>query len=184
MRLPRLVFFLLPLLLGACASMRPGCADLPGAISYCLQATNAAPAFSVQQKVVAQIGQRKDMLIIEIDNAAEGMSLVGMTPFGHTLLEVRYDNKLATAQRLPDARMTPEMMLAVIQIALWPADIVQSGLGEGLRIEASAQGRQLWQGEELLMQVTHDGTLPPHQTFSVTLPRLDARVTATTLPPQ
>src|SRR5262245_42691455 len=113
--------------LAGCAAQTPGCADLPGAIRYCLQAPSDAAAFSVRQKIVVQYEGRRELLIAEIDNTADNTRVVALTPFGHTLLDAQHGNDATLATRLPDSRLTPEMVIGLVQVALWPADAVQRG---------------------------------------------------------
>src|SRR5262245_2872009 len=91
-------------LLAGCAAQTPGCADLPGAIRYCLQAPSDAAAFSVRQKIVAQVDGRRELLIADIDNSADSTRVVGMTPFGHTLVDAQHGKDAMLATRLPDSR--------------------------------------------------------------------------------
>ena len=168
-------FFMLGLvfLLAACARPDPGCTLLPAGGQYCLQPSSTAPAFSVRQQVTARFGKQREMLIADIENAADGLDFVGLTPFGMTVFQTRYDNRTATAVRLPDARLTPELLLGMLQLALWPAEAVQRGLGSNATVQDSPDMRRILVRDELIMELRHDASPLPYQRMQINWPTLD-----------
>lgn len=161
------------LLLAACARPDPGCTLLPAGGQYCLQPSAAAPAFSVRQQVTARFGKQREMLIADIENTADSLDFVGLTPFGMTVFQTRYDNRTATGTRLPDARLSPELLLGMLQLALWPAEAVQRGLGPDALVQDSPGLRRILVRDELIMELHHDASPPPHQRMQIHWPTLD-----------
>lgn len=159
--------------LGACAQVEPGCTALPGGGHYCLQPSSAAPTFSVRQQVKARFKDQREMLIADIENRPDGLDFIGLTPFGLTVFQAAYDNKTATAARLPDARLSPELLLGMLQLALWPADAVQRGLGGDAEVQDSAGRRRILLHGELMMEMRHDDSPVPYQRMQINWPGLD-----------
>lgn len=156
-------WLVLPLLLvlGACDESGGKCAALIGGGSYCLQPTAARAPFEVLQKVEAGFQGRRETLIAEIESDADGLRFVGLTPFGHKLLQVGYDNRVASASTLPDRRLGPALLVALLQIALWPADAVRAGLQAPLTLEEDARGRRILNAGEPTLSIEHGGGEPP-----------------------
>lgn len=176
-----LLMSLAGLLLVGCATPDPGCVRLPGGGQYCLQSSSAAPAFSVRQQVTAQFKNQREMLIADIDNSADSLDFTGLTPFGLTVFQASYDNRTATAARLPDARLSPELLLGMLQLALWPADTVRRGLGPDAEVQDSPDGRRILVHKELLMELRHDASPLPYQRMQISWPALDMSLDIRTL---
>lgn len=168
-------------LLGACAHQEPGCALLPSGSRYCLQPTAAAPAFSVRQQVTVRFKDQREMLIADIDNSPDSLDFAGLTPFGLTVFQASYDNRTATAARLPDTRLSPELLLGMLQLALWPADTVRRGLGTDADVQDSPDGRRILVRNEVLMELRHDASPLPYQRMQISWPALDMQLDIRTL---
>lgn len=164
------------LLLAACATPDPGCARLPSGGQYCLQPSSAAPAFSVRQQVTASFRGQREMLIADIENQSSSLDFVGLTPFGLTVFQVSYDNHTAKATRLPDSRLSPELMLAMLQLTLWPPGAVQRGLGINAEVQDSQGMRRILLNKQLLMELRHDDTPPPYRRMQIDWPMLDMKL--------
>ena len=158
------------LAMAACAGPDPRCAGLPGGGRYCLQPTTAVAPFETQQKVEAAFGERRETMIVEIEADANGMRLAVLTPFGHKLVEMRYDNREATAAATPDPRLDPALTMALLQLALWPADAVRAGLGAGMTIEEGGRQRRILLAGEILMIVNYTGDAAPYRRLQLALP--------------
>lgn len=161
------------LLLAACVAPNSGCAHMPGIGQYCLQPTTSAPAFAVRQQVSASFRDQREMLIADIENQADALNFVGLTPFGLTVFQVNYDNRTAHAVRLPDSRLSPELMLGMLQLALWPADAVQRGLGNGAEVQDSPGVRRIVVNSQPVMELHHDDSPPPFRRMRIDWPALD-----------
>jgi len=127
----------------ACSWQNLQCPALPGGGHYCLQSSQAMPPFSVQQEVRISLKQQNEVMITSIETNADGINFVGLTPFGQKLLHVSYDNHAATSIVSPDKRLNPALMIALLQISLWPTETVRSGLSPDLTLEDHEQQRTL-----------------------------------------
>ena len=171
------------LAIAACARPDPRCASLPGGGRYCLQPTGAIAPFEAQQKVEASFGDgRRETMIVELETDANGMRFAALTPFGHKILEMAYDNGAASAAAGPDSRLDPALAMAMLQLALWPADAVRAGLGEGLLLEESGRQRRILSGGEVLMSVNWVGDAVPYRRLVIALPAARLTLEVETLP--
>lgn len=167
----RVLLFAMLLPLFACGEgeRERKCATLFGGGSYCLQPTTALAPFDAQQKVEASFRGRRETMIVEIENDADSLRFVGLTPFGHKLIQVSYDNRVASAATLPDQRLSPALLIALLQIALWPTDAVRAGLEAPLTLEEDAKGRRILNGGELTLSIEHNGEHPPWRQMQLTI---------------
>lgn len=175
-----IVLLILALALCACQPEKPGCARLPNGGNYCLQ--RGGPHFSTLQQSVLSAGEQKMTLLTRIENDANGLRFAGITPLGHTLISVSWENDELRAD-LPPAlalRLDPAFLPALTQIALWPAEQVRAGLSPELELVEKDNGRQLRrEGEpaELVLDISWEGKLP-YQRLRIASPagfRIDAR---------
>ena len=169
------------LLLVACAADDPRYSSLPGGGDYCLQPTTAMPAFDVQQKVELGFNGRRETMIVELEVDPEGMRFVGLTPFGQKLIEGGFDNHTVRATQLPDKRLSPALLLALLQICLWPANDVRVGLGDSALVEESAGQRQILVNGKPVLQVSYTGGLSPAADMRIVLPAVQMEFEVTTL---
>ena len=172
-------------LLSACGALNrldSSCAELPGGGSYCLQPSTDLAPFDLQQKVESTLQGRRETLIVEFESDAKGLRFAGLTPFGQKLLQVSYDNHVATAQTLPDARLSPTMLLALLQMALWPADSVRRGLAPTLRLEEDARQRRVLRADRLLLSIDYSAASTPNR-LHVLVPSLPLELDISPLPP-
>lgn len=165
------VFYLCCLLiLSACSSLPSHCTKLPGGAQYCLQDTRLGPVLELQQEVSISYQDKRETMIASIENDAKHLDFVGLTPFGQKILHMHYDNQLASARLTPDQRLSPALMLSLLQIALWPADAVQTGLDAGSKVVQQDQRRTIYHGEQLLMQVDYADLAVPYRHMMINLP--------------
>ena len=139
------------------------------------------PAFDVQQKVELGFNGRRETMIVELEVDAEGMRFVGLTPFGQKLIEGGYDNHTVRATLVPDKRLSPSLLLAMLQICLWPANEVRAGLGDSALVEESAGQRQILVNGKPVLQVSYTGGLPPATNMRIVLPAAQMEFEVTTL---
>lgn len=111
-----------------CSDVLSPCSVLPGGIRYCLQTTAAIEPFDVQQKVDIAFNGRQETMIALLEADAEGVRLAGMTPFGQKLLQIAFDNRDVSAETPPGQGANAALLLAVVQLAMWPAERVRAGL--------------------------------------------------------
>ena len=184
--------FLLPLLLVAtlvgtsCMKQDSRCTTLMqnGLIDsgqYCLQPTTAITPFEVQQKVEVTIKSHHETMVTELAVNAEGMQMVVLTPFGHQLVHVSYNNDEAKALISPDSRLDPAMMIAMTQLALWPVDSVRKGLNSPLRLEESVGKRRYFANDKLVLEVQYADAIAPANKFQLSLPSVELKFDIETL---
>jgi hypothetical protein len=180
--------FLLPLLLIAilfnvsCMKQDPRCSDLMGNGRYCLQPTTVIAPFEVQQKIESTIKSHHETMVTELAVHAEGMQMIVLTPFGHQLVHVNYNNKEAKALVMPDARLDAALMIAMTQLALWPADSVRKGLNAPLRLEESPGKRRYLANDRLVLEVLYADAMLPTNKFELLLPSVELKLDIETLP--
>ena len=143
------------------------CATLIGGGRYCLQSTATIVPFEVQQKVEARFRGQQETMIVELEVDAAGMRFVGLTPFGHSLLKASYDNRTATGTQLADTRLSPVLLIALLQIALWPADALRAGLEAPLRLEEKDGQRRILNRDDVTLTISYIGAQPPYQRIKV-----------------
>lgn len=148
--------FALVLAVSSCSSSPSGaCANLPDGGFYCLQSAATVPAFVLQQKADFNFGGQRQTLILSIESGADGIRLAGLTPFGHKVLELNYDNRIASVSAQQDRRLSPELLIALLQITLWPADVVRNGLDPTPGLEDNKDIRQLLREGKPVMTIEH-----------------------------
>lgn len=158
------------------------CPALIGGGSYCLQPSTAIAPFEAQQKVEARFRGQRETLIVEIEADASGIRFVGMTPFGQTLLRVSYDNRTATATKLPDSRLSPAQLVALLQLALWPADTVRAGLEAPLHLEENPGQRRILNRDKVTLSIDYNGDQPPYHQMQLHFHAEDIELDVETLP--
>ena len=175
--------FLLSMLLGlsACNSPEAPCAGLIGGGAFCLQATSAVAPFELQQKVDARFRGRHETLIVHIENDRDGFQFVGLSPLGQKIFHVSFDNREAHALLLPDRRISPSLLIATLQIALWPADRVRAGLEAPLILEESAGQRRIVNSGETTLMIEYTGDATPYRHLRLTIPAVDLELAIETL---
>jgi hypothetical protein len=155
-----------------CAERDPRCASLPGGGRYCLQPTTALAPFDAQQKIEVFVNGHRETLIVEIESDANGLRCVGLTPFGVKLMEVSYDNYSAKLATPTDSRLDPALLVALLQLSLWPTNIVRSGLSAALILEETDNGRRILSGDNTLLMITSAGMKLPYQHIHLTIPSM------------
>jgi hypothetical protein len=158
------------------------CATLIGGGRYCLQSSATIVPFEAQQKVEVRIRGQQETMIVELEVDAAGMRLAGLTPFGHSLLKASYDNRTVTATQLADARLSPSLLIALLQIALWPADALRVGLEAPLRLEERAGQRSILNGDKVTLTINYTGNQPPYRRMQIVIPVAGIELDVETLP--
>jgi hypothetical protein len=168
-------------LCSACAKLPDDCTALPGGGPFCLQPSTAVTTFSVQQKVDVRLGQRRETMIAALESDASGMQFIGLTPFGQKFMDVKYDNRTVQVLQSPSEKMPPAMLLALMQIALWPSEAVQRGLGDLYQVQDNAGERLVLSNGEVIVRVEHDATGVPYRRMHVMIPAIDLELEMQTL---
>jgi len=160
----------------ACTEQDPRCTRLPSGGRFCLQPTTALAAFDAQQIVEASFNGRKETLIIEMESGAEGLRLAGLTPFGHKILQIHYDNNTTIATTSPNVNIDPVLMISLLQLTLWPADAVRKGLDVEMILEESGNSRRILYRNETILTATRTGTKPPYDQIRLIIPSVKLEI--------
>ena len=173
------------LFIAACSEQDPRCARLSHGSQYCLQPTTALAAFDAQQIVKVSFAERKETLIIELESGADGLRLVGLTPFGQKLLQMHYDNSNINVTTAPGANFDPVLLVSLLQLTLWPADSVRQGLNADMSLEESGNSRRILYRNETILTATRIGTKPPYDRIILSIPsvKLEIDIKSLTAPP-
>ena len=158
------------------------CATLIGGGRYCLQSTATIVPFADHQKGEAFFMAKQETMIVGLKVHAAGMRFVGLTPFGHSLLKASYDNRTATGTQLADTRLSPILLIALLQIALWPADALRAGLEAPLRVEETDGQRRILNRDDVTLTINYIGAQPPYQRIIVDIQRAAIQLNIETLP--
>jgi hypothetical protein len=140
--------------------VRPPCVALNAQASYCLQHPSALGEFTALQRVDFHWQDRTETTLTEIECDASTMRMAVLTPMGQKLLEVRYAPPRVEQLAGPASRLDPAMLIALVQMALWPADNVQAGLRGPVEWRSGNGNRQLFVSGKPLVEMEFDGTLP------------------------
>jgi len=175
------VVFGLLLLLAACTKRPSSCMLFPQGGSYCLQSTREVPAFELQQQIDFSLKGQQEMMISQVEVDEEGMCMVGLTPFGQKLLQLRFDNESVKADLWPIRRLKPAFLLGMVQLSTWPAQSIQRGLSASLQLEEAAAQRKLTKKGVLVMKVDYTRGLPPEGDMVVEFPELEVKMRISTL---
>jgi hypothetical protein len=177
----RLALALLALLSAtACTVGDPRCTNLPGGGRYCLQPTAAVRPFDTQQEVEITLGERRETLIVELEVDAGAMRFAALTPFGNTVMQAAYDNQRTETGAWPDQGPPAALLLALLQLALWPADSARAGLGDSLVLdEAEGRRRLLFDGIPVV-EVSYTGGRPTGN-LRIVLPATQVKINIKTL---
>jgi hypothetical protein len=170
------------LLSTSCMNHDPRCVNLMGNGRYCLQPTTAITPFNIQQKVEASIKNHNEIMVTEIEVNAESMQLIGLTPFGHQLVHISYNNEKAKAVVSRDSRLDPTLIIAMIQLALWPVDSVRKGLGEPLLLEETNGHRHYLAKDKLVLDVSYANAMAPANKLNLSFPTVGLILDIESLP--
>ena len=175
-------------LLAACGEIGNGggsrCTALPGGARYCLQASTDLPPFDVQQQVDIIFNGGNETLIAQLEADAAGIRFVATTPFGQKLMQLSYDNRELHVDRSLARGLDPALLLALVQIASWPAERVRAGLASAtLMDETAGMRREIRNGSngKALVVVRYTRGLPPQGDLRIELPTAGVELTITNL---
>ena len=163
------------LLLAACGNAGGGgsgtrCATLPGGARYCLQTSAGLPPVDVQQQVDIVFDGRRETLIAQLEADADGVRFVATTPFGQKLLQLSDDNRELRVDLSLARGLDPVLLLALVQIATWPAERVRAGLDAASLSEETPDVRRILAGGKARVVVRYTRGLPPQGDLRIELP--------------
>ena len=172
-------FIFLSCLLAGCAGLDARCPTLPGGMRYCLQP--AAEVFSAQQRVELRYRDRQETLIALVEADHGNLQFVGLTPFGQKMVHVHCKGTQVEATLWPYDGVDPASLCALVQLTLWPEDVLRVGLTPELVLGQAGELRTIHRGQALVFEARRIGTRAPYERLEVKLPALDARLDITTL---
>jgi hypothetical protein len=176
-----LVMLAMLIIIVGCNEKDQRCTRLPTGGKYCLQPTTVLDAFDAQQLVEATLNGHKETMIFEMESDATGLRFAGMTPLGNKVLQINYNNLETTALMLPTQKLDPVLMVALVQLTLWPADSVRTGLKGSLKLEETKDTRRILNGDETLLSVRRFGDKPPYSRLQMTIPSVELELNIKTL---
>jgi hypothetical protein len=157
------------MLLGACAHAPPRAAPTadvvpPGAATPSLPPASFAPPGAVSPRSASQVihaayGSRVATLRTAIQIDAAGLTVVGVTATGMRLFTASFDGERVSAERSPfvPKEVSPERVLADMQLALWPLESLQRAYAaSGQTVSEPLPGvRRVVRGDRLIAEVHH-----------------------------
>lgn len=150
------------LALAGCASQRAQFGD--GLVRPLLAPATLGEERSVSQIVRGAFGSREMTLNCVVAVQDGVMTVVGLSAMGVRVFTIRYDGTTTTVDNsLPvPAQLTPERLLADLQLVHWPLRPLQAALrGGGWELSEPAPGtRRLRRGEQLIAEVHYAGPDP------------------------
>jgi len=145
------------------------CTQLPIG-GYCLQSSQAVAARSFEQQVQVTFVGRTDQLLTAIEVDQDGLRLVALTPLGQVLLQLVDNNREIKVERALSDRLEAVQIVGLLQMALWPATSVSTGLQGGLVLEESSASRRIMSGAQAVLAITYDSGRVPSDNYQLRLP--------------
>ncbi|MBC7982859.1 MAG: DUF3261 domain-containing protein [Candidatus Obscuribacterales bacterium] len=154
------MLILLVLMLTACTAVRP-----PDTSSRPLLAPSALRANRAGNQIVrGAFGAREITLNCVLTVRGDNLTVVGLTAMGVRAFTIRYDGRQVIVENeLPiPAQLTPERLLADIQLVFWPTAALQSQFtSAGWQLtEPFANTRRLRRHDSLIAEVHYDSSDP------------------------
>ena len=178
---------LLSIVLAGCATSR--CPQLAPEVAYCLQPSGAAPRMTLLQEVVVTQAERVDTLLVQTENSATQLAVVGVSPLGQTLLSATWDGAAVHVKPVaPSFAPSPGAMLAFAQFGLMSFDELGAGFAADLHRarELREDGGTLFLRDmsgRTLIEIRRDGQRPPFARTRIQLPTIALDIQARALDP-
>lgn len=159
----QLLVLMSALLLAACASDTGNCLRLSVGAKYCL-VDGPAPEFETEQAATITYSGNTMHMLTRIRSDKDGLHFAGVTPLGQTLLQVSWKNDVLHAQLPPGAadRLDGALFVALLQLAVWPAERVRDGLSDRLTLIEQSGRRIISDGDRTLLTISWEGTTLPY----------------------
>ena len=180
---------LLPITLLLCAL--PGCRGpvagevmLAPEVTFRLCPPETGPAFfALQEMVFTFPGGRRETAVAAIENKDGVLTLVASSLLGQTLFTVQVRGRVALVDaRVPlPPQLDPQLLPALVQFALWPAEALRASLEPGTTLEQDGPRRTLLRRGRVVWTVTRDGAAPPFRSLVLENPGLCLTVRIRTL---
>lgn len=119
---------------------------------------------AVGQVVRGAVGAREMTINCVVTVKDGAMTVVGLNAMGVRLFTVRYDGQQVQAEQMPGVpeQLTPDRLLADLQLVFWPLPALQSTLASAdWRLSEPAPGtRRLRHGDRLVAEAHYAGPDP------------------------
>jgi len=115
--------------------------------------------FALQEMAFSFPGGRRETAVAAIENKGGALTVVVSSPLGQTLFTVQVRGRTA----LVDARvplppgLDPQLLPALVQLALWPAEALRAGLAPGTTLQQDGPRRMLLRKGRAVWTITRDG---------------------------
>jgi hypothetical protein len=144
-----------------------GCAAIPRATppspARPLMAPSVAGEHAVSQVVRGTTGARELIINCVVTLEKGTMTVVGLNAMGVRLFTIRHDGSQVVAEKgtgVPE-QLTPERLIADLQLVFWPLTGLQPLRAAGFDISEPVPGtRRLRHGDRLVAEVHYAGTDP------------------------
>lgn len=165
-----------------CTQVQSRCVPLPSSNGqYCLQTSTGVKPFAVRQTVEINYRDVHEVMISDLEVSKEGLQMIAFTPFGQKLMQVNDDNLKVAAENPLAARLDPSMLVALLQLALWPGESVKQGLSPSLTLVETATEREVLSNDQVVLYMRYaDKDMPYHQ-LSIEMPRIQFSLNISTL---
>jgi Protein of unknown function (DUF3261) len=163
--------------LSGCEGAGSNCVRLALNAQYCLSSA-PGPRFDTEQASVVSHAGKPVQLITRIRSDEDGLRFAGITPLGQTLVQVASGRDGVSTQLAPGLaeKVDGTMFLALVQLAVWPADEVRKGLRGKLTLDETPQARAVMQDGKPLVMISWEGSEPPFDKLTVEIPSAGVRV--------
>lgn len=175
---PRFALVLLIAFAAACASLPkgPGCVQIGPRGAACLLPPAALPPVQAQHVVTVEHDGRKDAFLGQLGIDGQALRLAGASLFGTHLFSITWDGQ-AISVVPPREAMRPELILAMLQLALAPPERLRPQL-HGLDLVVSdeadgGQSRELYQHGRLVAHIHKTAGPLAQAALSISIPPAD-----------
>jgi hypothetical protein len=150
---PALVVFLF---LTGCSAQQYSPPD--GGSLKLLPPVDVSASVLLKQKVILQSGEKQQQFLVVARFKPQRLKLVVLSPIGQQLLMLDYDGEALVEESFSSIDLPGREILAIIQLALWPAQSVRNNYPEkeGWLLDISAEKRVLQNAGRMHLKVSYE----------------------------
>lgn len=159
------------MLLAGCRSSPPG--NVPAApplstLPYSAENVQTMHRFTSELTATFSRGGRQQTMkmIVIVEQHPDSLRIAGVSPAGIPLFTITLSGNgaLDSRQFAPASGLSPERMLADLQLCLWPIASLEAGLPAQWSVQQTGKNRSLLHAHEKLIDVEYDA--PPTGSFA------------------
>ncbi|MBW8185676.1 DUF3261 domain-containing protein [Shewanella nanhaiensis] len=157
---------------------RQTCVALASEVNYCLAPIPAnSQIHSLTQQVSINVDEEHHELLTQLELDKQQLTLVGLAPLGQALFTLVFDGNTLSSQQnmLLGDEFKAEYLLALIQLAYWPMEDVNSYLqGANLVSQAcdAARCRSIYASEtQEIIEISYDRIDPWSAVIELAIPQ-------------